>query len=474
MNLRESVVKLFSGSVVTAVMKFAAVAGFTQLLGAGAVGSYFVFRAVLGMLGIPIDLGISRAAEKHLSADEPRGEVMSTAVLVKAVLALPWIVGLVLAAPHVEQYIGIEGILPFVIVGLVVNQTRRMSLRFMAGQLQVEKNALLSVIGKSVWVVGGFTLIFADFGATAIIASYVLGDVAMILGALVRLDLAVARPRIQRLRSLVDFGRYVFVGSVGGYLYQWMDVAILRLFVGTDLIGAYEIAWQVASIAMLLTGAIRTSLFPQISQWYSEDKLDKIESAFYKWIQVPLYLTIPAFAGALVLGQEVLGTLFGAEVTVAYPVLLIFMFEKILRSVQLIIGPSLYAMDQPQLGYRGSMVAIVVNLTLNISLIPTFGIIGAAVATTLSAAAAAVVSIGYVRNFVDIRAPWSRIGWSVVSSVIMAGSVFLLRPSLPAGWIRLVVGVGAGVTIYFVLLLVNDSIRLEMQGLIEDYRGSST
>ncbi|WP_459192714.1 oligosaccharide flippase family protein [Halosimplex sp. J119] len=474
MDLRDSVLKLFSGRVVIAVVEFVAIAGFTQALGTGPMGSFFVFQAVIGMLGVPIDLGVSKALEKQLSADEPLGEVLTTSVAVKVLLAAPWLAGLVIATPHVERYVGIQGIVPFIVVGLAVSQFRMVALRLLAGQLRVDQNAFLKVLGKLVWVTSGAALVYLGWEARAMITAYILGRAATLVAALVKADLAVSTPRVSRARSLVDFGRYVFVGSVSGMIYQWMDVAVLRLFVPVSMVGAYEIAWRVASVAMMLTEAIRTSLFPQISQWYAEDRLDEIESAFRQWLQIPLYMTIPAFAGAVVLGREVLGTLFGADVVLAYPVLIIFMAEKILRSVQLVLGPSLYAMNKPVLGYRGSVAAIVSNLVLNFALVPHFDIIGAAVATTLSAAIAAVVGITYVSRFVDIVVPWRRVAWSVVSAILMAATVLGVKPYFPDGIPRVALGVATGVAVYFALLFANEGIRLELRGVIEDVTGSSS
>jgi O-antigen/teichoic acid export membrane protein len=473
MNLRTSVAKLFTGNVLTAVVQFGAIVGFTQALGTAAVGSFFVFQAVIGMLGIPVDLGISRTAEKRLSGNGPPGEIICTALLLKTVLVVPWLVGLLLAGPYLEQYVGIPGSLPLVIAGLLTSQARRLGLRLLAGQLRVDRNALLKLVGEVVWAGAGFAFVVSGWtGAAAIVTSLVLGHLATVAGALVRLDIRLDWPQVDRARDLLGFGRYVFVGDVGGYIYQWMDVAILRLFVPVSLIGAYEIAWRVASVSILVTKAIRTSLFPKISNWYADDQIEKIESAFYDWIQVPLYLTIPAFAGAVVLGRDVLGTVFGSEATVAYPVLVLFMLEKIVRSVQLVVGPSLFAMDKPHLGYRGSAAAIVVNLTLNLALIPAFGVIGAAVATTVGAVTAATVAIGYVRSFISIRVPWTRIGWSILSAAVMAVVVYAVRLSLSPGLVRLVVGVGTGVCVYFALLFANRGIKTGVYGVIRDVRGS--
>jgi O-antigen/teichoic acid export membrane protein len=471
MEVEKSVAKLFSGKVVNTLIQFGAVVGFTKALGAGAMGSYFLFQTVIGLVGMAGDLGLSRAAEKRLSANEPAGEVITTVVATKALLLLPWLIGMTFAAQHVDSYVGITGITPFILVGLIINQTERLSLRLLAGQLRVDENAMLRVLGRGVWLAVGLGLVALGWGPTAIIAAFAVGNTTTVLGALVRLDLAVDWPRLTRARSLLNFGQYALVGDIGGFVYQWMDVAVLRLFVPVELVGAYEIAWRVASMSLMLTSAIRTSLFPQISRWHAEDQFEEIESALYRWLQVPLYLTIPAFAGAVVLGREVLGTLFDAQVALAYPVLIIFMLEKILRSVQLIVGPSLFAMDKPDLGYRGSVVGVGVNVVLNFTLIPTFGMVGAAIATTVGAATAACIAIRYVSMFVEIQIPWSRITWAAGSATVMSSVVYLVRLSLSPGWSQVVFGVATGAVCYGLLLMTNEGIRLDMKGMVKAYGG---
>lgn len=468
MNLREAVLKLFSGGILLSILEFVAIAGFTRTAGTAAIGSFFIFQTVTGLIGIPSDLGVSRAAEKQLSAENLNGEVITTSIIVKILLITPWILGLFAASHYVEQYIAIEQVVPLVALGILTDQTKRLTIRFLSGQMNIEKTPLLRVIGKLVWVVTGLTLIYSGWGAIGIVAGFILGDIAVIIGVLIRMEIAVSRPSILRARRLINFGRYVFIGSVGAYAYSWMDVAILRFFVPPSLIGAYEIAWRIAALAMILTEAIRNSLFPQISQWYSENKTDKIESAFRTWLQPPFYVTIPAFTGAVVMGKDVLNVVFGAEVLIAFPVLLIFMLEKILRSIHMILSPSLFAMDQPELGYRGSAVAVVVNLVLNIILIPFFGLIGAAMATTVSSAVSAFINIMYVKQFASLQLPWGRIGWSVGSATIMSAVVFLIRPVLPVGWIRLIMGVSAGIVIYFIILFFNKGIRLETKKVLNE------
>jgi len=466
MNLRKAVLKLFSGGLVLSVLEFAAISLFTQISGAAAIGSFFVFQALVGIIGVPGDLGVSRAAEKQLAGEDPQGEVMATAVILKGLLISPWVLILFLAAQYVESYVGVVGITPFVALGLITSQGRRLSIRFLAGQLRVGQTALLRLIGKVAWIFTGLILVEVNWGATGIIAAFILGDIMTILGALARMNITVSWPTAARARQMLNFGRYVFIGSVSGYVYSWMDVAILRLFVPVSLVGAYEVAWRVASLSMMLSKAIKDTLFPQISRWHTEERYDEIENAFKKWMQPPLYLTIPAFMGAIVLGRDILRILFDADIVVAYPVLLIFMLERTLRTISMLLGPSLFAMDKPKWGYRGNVASILVNLVLNVSLIPFFGIMGAAVATTLGSAVSVAMNINYVSRIVPIHFPWSRVAWSTGSAVLMASTVYLLYPFLLPGLRGLILGIGCGICIYMLLLFSNTTILEETMEMI--------
>jgi O-antigen/teichoic acid export membrane protein len=463
MDVREAVMKLFSGGLFLAVLEFAAIAAFTNMLGSGAIGSFFLFRTIVGIVGIPTDFGVSRAAEKALSAGDRTGEVLSTAVLVKFLFILPWLMGLILVGSRVENYIGAEGTTILVALGIVGQQGQQLAIRLLSGQLMVHRTALLRVLGKVVWLSAGFGLIWAGLESPAIMMSFIAGNLTVIVLALYRMKISLAWPTLSRARSLVDFGKYIFIGSAGGFLYSWMDVAILRLFAPPSVIGAYEIAWRVASLSMLLTRAIREALFAQISQWHSNGDLKSISNAFFTWLPVPLYMTIPAFLGIVVLGKNMLHTLFGANVVVAYPVLIIFGFEKIVRSLHLILSPSLFAMDKPELAYRGSIASIVANLVLNLLLIPKIGMIGAAIATTISAGVAAFISTRYLMRFVKLSLPWSQVSWSVTCSLVMAGVVYVIVQLLTLGWLQLVVGVGTGILLYSGMMLMNMPIRMRVR-----------
>ena len=468
MDIRDAVVKLFSARVLLSVIEFVAIAYFTQNLGAAALGSFFLYQSFIGIAAILSNLGLRRAAEKELSAGENTGEVITTTVLLKTALVLPFLLLIGLGHNYIDSYIGIIGVSPYLALGLITTQARRLVFRLLAGQMRVGQTASLRVIGKILWVLVGAGLIYMGMDALAILIGFIVGDLAMLTGGLVRLDLAYAKPTVERAHSLLSYGKYIFLRSSGSYIYSWMDVAVLGFFVPNAAVGAYEIAWRVASVSLQLTNSIRESIFPRISELHAEGKSHEIRQILTQWIQPPLYMTIPGLFGAVVLGYETLGIPFGQEVVIAVPVLVIFMAEKVIRTGHLLYSATIYAMDRPELGYRGEVIALATNLVLNLSLIPVYGIIGAAVATTISSAVAALINGYYLSSLIQLNLPWPQIAWSGVCGILMAGAVYMLKPTLPTGWPGLLIGVSTGVLLYGSLLLASGSIREEMFAIKEN------
>lgn len=459
MDLRDTITKLFSARLLLSVIEFGAVAYFTQVLGAGAIGSFFLYQTVIGLAGIGSNLGLARAAEKELSSGGKLGEVITTTALLKILLLIPFLIGIFLTQSFIDTYIEIEGVSLLVAIGLIIGQTKRLVIRLLAGQMQVDRTASLRLAGKLTWVVVSVALIYSGMDVMAVLIGFIIGDVVIVLAALPYLELALGRPTIERARTLLSFGYYIVLRSAGGYIYSWMDVAILGFFVPNTSIGAYEIAWRVGAVFLQLTNAIRESIFPKISQVNANGNIPEIRTILFRWLQPPVYLTIPGFFGAIVLGEMVLGIPFGDEVAIAAPVLVIFMAEKVVRSGHLLFSATLYGMDRPELGYRAEVVGLGLNFVLNLTLIPAFGIIGAAIATATSSVLATFINGYYLEQLIGLQLPLRRFGWSLVSSSIMGVTVYFVEPYLPLGWVGLSIGVTFGALFYAFLLLMNNSIR---------------
>jgi O-antigen/teichoic acid export membrane protein len=244
-------------------------------------------------------------------------------------------------------------------------------------------------------------------------------------------------------------------------------VAILGFFVAQQLISIYEISWRVASVVMVFQGAVRTVIFPQISDWNANDNIERIESLLEQALIPSLLFAIPALAGGVLVGADMLSIIYGNEFRAGYIVLVIFLTEKIFRSVHLTLSPTLFAIDKPQFGYRGSIISIVANCILNLVLVPLLGISGAAIATTLSSIIGAGVNVIYLSKFVSIKIPMKSLQWMIGSSTIMIIAIVVIKIFwVIDGLIKLGLVVFIGVAVYSFCILGYTPIRTEIRKFI--------
>ncbi|WP_254545821.1 oligosaccharide flippase family protein [Halomarina pelagica] len=466
MNLRNAIGKVLSANVLSSVLSFTGLALFARELGPSGLAPFFLFQAAVGLLGLLANFGLTSAVEKRISERQHAGRTLSTAILLKALLLIPITVGVIAIRPSINEYIGANVAL-LLVGGIIVQQFGTLGLKVINGELRVGDTAVIILGQKVVWVGLGWILIEANYGVYGIIWSFIVSWSVVIAWTIVRSDTDPSKPTVSMARSLLSFGGYAAIGSVGGYVYGWLDVAILGLFVAQKDIGIYEVTWRVAGFVMIFQTAVRTVIFPQISQWNATDNTQQIESLLERALVPSLLFAIPALVGGILVGGNALSVIFGPRFSAGYLVLIIFLVEKIFRVIHLTLSPTLFAIDEPRFGYRGSAVAVVANIILNFTLIPEFGIIGAAIATATSSLLGAAVNIWYLTRFISIRLPVNDIRWMIVSSSVMALIVAIADAVIKVnGPILLGLVVSFGVVSYGICILVYTPIRSEVQRLV--------
>jgi len=464
MNIARASVKIFLAKVITSLASFVAVVVFSRGLGADPLGIYYPFVALIGVLRLPVNFGLSLAVEKRISEDEDRSQYFGAAALVQLFLLVVFSIPIYLLQNQIANYIGanVAGIL---IIALWLGIGADFSLAILKGELRVGETALIRVLLPLIWLIVGYVLISVGYGVEGIIYSHILGVIVMFAAAVWRISIWPTAPTWAHIKSLLDFSKFSFVNSIGGLIYSWMDVLILTAFVSLEIastrgeIGAYENAWRVSLLVTFISRSIGQVVFPQISQWNAQNKTEKIEQVLTKSITPGLIIVPPAFVGVLILSEEILLYFFGSEFVVAAPALIILVGLRFFQAIDVIYGRMLDAFNRPDLTMISTVAAVVTNLILNVTLIYALGILGAAIATTSAFIIKTALDIYYMSNFVEIQIPFRILGWSSISSVIMGTTLWLSIETGISSLIELSFFIGVGIGVYGVTLLLYNPAR---------------
>lgn len=182
----------------------------------------------------------------------------------------------------------------------------------------------------------------------------------------------------------------LLIAGLAIVLYMRVDQVMLRELVGEAELGIYSAAVSLSSVWYVIPIAICSSLAPSFSRMKRESEsayLEALERLFALMWAVSLCLSV---ATALCAGF-IVELLFGAAYGAAAPVLAIHVFANV--PIALGVAQSLWITNErrPEFALYRTMFGLLVNVALNLALIPAYGAIGAAAATLAAQFAAAVL-----------------------------------------------------------------------------------
>ncbi|UTF54796.1 flippase [Natronosalvus rutilus] len=461
MDIKRSVVRLFSARIGSQFIGFLGLMYFARELGAEQIGIFFLFQASLSILTVPADMGVQEGIEKRISEGSNAGKILTTGLVLKLAFSTVLSIGLFITKDAINNYMGGQVTL-LLIIALFLNSISEVAIRTLRGELRVGETASLQFIRQAIWVGIGALFVWRGFGYLGLIYSLILGFGTVFLWGMSKSSTKLGPVSWKHATSLWTYSKYSFIGAVGGSFYSWMDVAVIGLFLPQTHVGAYEMAWRIGVVVTLFSSTIATTIFPQVSEWKADEDRKRIESLLSNAITPSLLFVIPAFFGSILLSREILSLLFGPEFVLAWLTLIIFMLINFVQAITEIFSRALRAIDHPELVAKARTISLSLNIILNFLLIWRFGITGAAIATGVALTVYTLLVLSYLRPYVRIEFPYYEVTWCMIAGIGMAIAVrgvqsLIVINSLP----MLFAVVGIGAVIYFCLIMIYPPLRIK-------------
>ena len=159
--------------------------------------------------------------------------------------------------------------------------------------------------------------------------------------------------------------------------------------------------------------------------------------------------------------EEVLGILFGKVYMSGGLALSILTIGYFIHHLALTANNTLLVFKKTNTVFIISLIGAILNLTLNILLIPSYGIIGASIATAISLFAIAATTIFIARKTTKINQFDSRILRAIIAVSLSAILLILVKSQVNEEILRLIFGGGVFIVSYLALLLITKTLERE-------------
>jgi len=233
-------------------------------------------------------------------------------------------------------------------------------------------------------VLGGTALLILGSDLAAFVAAVIAGDALIAVLGAIRLSrvskVRTARPQraARFFRSALRLGLRAFPPLVLVFLLIKSDILLLRLMRGAAETGVYSIASQVVDVALILPSTIGTLVLASVVR-SSQPAVELLR------VLRPAALLIVGLAlGMLVFGHWAIVLLFGRPFENAYPALVLLLPAFVCLALQSLISQYFAARGFPLFISIYWLLGLVTNLTLNLLLIPRFGLLAAAASSSVA------------------------------------------------------------------------------------------
>jgi O-antigen/teichoic acid export membrane protein len=267
----------------------------------------------------------------------------------------------------------------------------------------------------------------------------------------------------------MSFSIWTFLSSGGALIFTYADTILIGLFMTEADVGIYRVAFQLTSVASFIVLAFHTVLFPRISKWHTEKNFSLIEYSMGKAFTYSLFIAIPMTAGGIILSEKLLYYLYGASFVSGAPVLVILLFVQMANIFMFLLTMCLNAMDMPKTSFYITAGSALLNILLNILLIPQYGITGAAVASLVTISLNATLAYTMLKSSLHIRIDKKVVLHLLVSVLIMSLALLACVYIFPIrDFVGLMLILGFSAIVYFVSVLgIDRTIRNDLKELLD-------
>jgi O-antigen/teichoic acid export membrane protein len=412
-------------------------------------GEFSLGLALSSLLAIVVTLGLPSAVSRALSYEPnvaARLKIVRVTLIVSLVSAVAGTVVVFLAAPILAAAFHDSGLtIVFELfapaIGFTVIST--VLAAYFQGVERVAPNAIFNMALNPALFLGFLALALAfHTGFIGIMVAYAVsaGVACAAIAIYTRAKLAHALAEHTHSSeadptghvSLLSMSIALFGAGSLNLLTQFADTLILALYTTTAIVGLYAAGMTLARLFLAGASALLYIYLPVSTRLRRTRDFDGLRKSYVtsaRWVTV---LTLPVFCVFFFQPGPTLGFVFGSSFNQAILALRILTLASF---VSVIIGPAnagLSGLGHPLANLTSAGSSLAINVGLSFALIPTWGLIGAAVAWSVARLAYTCLCLAYIWKVYRVNPFAGQFTRPLVLSLVLLVPLFWLIV-LPVG-----------------------------------------
>lgn len=273
-----------------------------------------------------------------------------------------------------------------------------------------------------------------------------------------QLRLYVEKPRFD-LRNFVDDisgSALLFLPGIATTIYTQCDKIMIELMTGASSeVAFYDYSEKIVTIPLTFITVISTVMMPRIANEFKNGHAERISNLLNKAAKFSMFVAFPMMFGLMVASTKLIPWYLGNDFIPTVGAIIIIAPIILTNTLTGISGGQYFtATNQVKILIGSQFAAAAANIIINAILIPRFGFYGAAVATTITSMACAVIQYSYLVKQVKLPGLLRKCFQYCGCSIFMAIIVYVATKNMQAEPLTNVVQVVIGGLLYFTVSII--------------------
>lgn len=285
-------------------------------------------------------------------------------------------------------------------------------------QLMPKKSTIVSII--QVFIVGIiviYLLVIENLKVESIFIGQIIGN---IIASIIAIYYAKENYKIsfnyKKFIEMTSLSLPLVFSGIAIFLSLYIDRVFIKELLGLEELGVYGLAYRFAAITSLVMIGFQSALIPLVYTHYQEKETP---SNISKLFNIFVIFALFVISGSILLSQEVVVLMATKKYYESAPLIAILVMTVFFNNMY-IFTPGLGIAKKTKIVMLISFLSAIVNILLNVSLIPFFGLEGAAFATLSSAIVAFILRLILSNKYYKIEYNYTKLMVSFIFVLLLS------------------------------------------------------
>ena len=250
-----------------------------------------------------------------------------------------------------------------------------------------------------------------------------------------------------------------------GALYGYIDSVMMGHWGMIDETGWYNAAYRIIFVVLVPMGLFSGSFYPALSKFFTESK-EQLQKIWDYQMKLMIWFALPIIIGGIVLAPKIIYLFYPQSFA---PAILVFKILVIMAGLIFIHRPFLdvlIASNQQKSTFWITLSGAILNIILNLFLIPKYSLYGASVATVITYIIIILITVFLTINLTSIKISIFKFSYFFITAGLSSILMYFVIAQPKIYNMNIFMSIPLGAITYFLCLYILDLITKKHYGKI--------